>query len=406
MYRKLIISVISATMLAFTGIASATVNNKVIVGYLPTVNNKQITKTELSAKLDKLNILVYGFLQTQPITIKNGVINSNIGAIDINKAQTGLAAFAKLNNTSKNLKKIFTVGDNTFTSIFYDPSGNSIKNFTDSAKAIIDQYNLDGISINYVPSTQDFTAAEAAKYTKLIQALRAKLEPNKIIIVTVSADPRWINKIAPADWNIIKNSVNYIIIKSYDFHGAFDYPSQTGFLTSLYDDPSSTYGNNELSIDKAVKTLENIGIPSDKIIIGVPAFGSAVKNVADVNDGLYQNFGLPIPKGNLDKTDCNPNQPLAPNACTGAYTYAYIVNDMRTKGFQEHERLSGTTVSAVWAYHPNNTFISYANVNLVKAEAEYTNENNLGGMMLWPITGDTPASSSSSLLSAIYSGLN
>lgn len=390
MYRKLIV----ITFAAIFSMAAAASTNKVIIGYLPA--GQQITNTELTAKLDKLNILIYGLVQTQQNTIDNNKNN--------------FAAFAKLNNTSKNLKKIFAVGgaghDNTFLSIFYDTTGKALTNFTDSAKTIIDKYNLDGISLNYVPSTHDFNTTEASKYVNLIQALRAKLGPDKIITVMVSADPRWINNISLADWNTIQKNVNYIIIRSFDFHGAFDYPSQTGFLTSLYADPSSTYGNNELSIDKAVKTLENIGIPSDKIIIGVPAFGRAVKNVADVNDGLYQNFGLPIPKGNLDKTDCNPNQPLAPNACTGAYTYSYIVNDMLTKGFQEHERLSGTTVSAVWAYHPDNTFISYANVNLVKAEAEYVNENNLGGMMLLPLTGDTPISSSTSLLSAIYNNLN
>ena len=377
--------------------AAAASTNKVIIGYLPA--GQQITNTELTAKLDKLNILIYGLVQTQQNTIANNKNN--------------FATFAKLNNTAKNLKKILAVGgaghDNTFNSIFYDTTGKASTNFTDSAKTIIDQYNLDGISLNYVPSIHDFNADEASKYTKLIQALRAKLGPDKTITVVISADPRWINNISLADWNTIQKNVNYIIIRSFDFHGAFDYPSQTGFLTSLYADPSSTYGNNELSIDATIKTLTNnkqLNIPSDKIIIGVPAFGRAVKNVADVNAGLYQNFDLPIPKGNLDQSNCNPNQPLAPNACTGSYTYSYIINNMLPKGFQEHERFSGTTVSAVWAYNPDNTFISYANVNLVKAETKYANTNNLGGMMLWPITGDSPVSSSASLLSTIYSDLN
>ena len=404
-------------MLAFTGMASAAVTNtsnvpnKVIFGYLPA--GQQITKTELTAKLDKLNILVYGFLQTQ-----SNIVKPNIGSLD--NHQDEVAAFAKLNNTQKNLKKIFAVGgaghDNTFLSIFYDTTGKAITNFTDSAKTIIDKYNLDGISLNYAPSTHDFTAAEAAKYATLIQALRAKLGPDKIITVTISVDPLWINTITPDGWNIIQHNVNYIILKSYDFHGAFDYPSQTGFLTSLYTDPNSTYGNNELSIETARYILtdkNHLNIPSEKIIIGVPAFGRAVQDVADVDNGLYQLFDATIPKGNLDQA----------NACTGAFSYHYIVKNMLGKGFHEHEYRSGNTISAVWAYAPNtwkapkvaktlksttlnNIFISYANVNLVKAEAQYVNTNDLGGMVLWPITGDTPVSSSTSLLSAMYNSLN
>ena len=201
---------------------------------------------------------------------------------------------------------------------------------------------------------------------------------------------------------------------TYDFHGAFDYPQGTGFLANLYVDPNDTH-TNKFSVVNAVTALLDNGIPSDKIVVGIPVYGRALEGVPNVNYGLYQSFNK-IPKGDLDPKDCSQTIPLAANGCSGSYQYKYIIGNMLNPGvaFTDYNVKTQGVISGVWAYDPNvwadtvgnqldKTFISYDNVDSVKAKATYVKDNNLGGMMLWELRGDIAPSdpSQASLLAAI-----
>lgn len=321
--------------------------------------------------------------------------------------------FVNLQNI-RGLHKIISIGgyghDASMEYAF--ASSENTSNFVNSIAALKGNYPISGVGLDYEPPS--ITSEQAAKYTNLIQTLRNKLEPETVINITILANPDWINTFGQNNWKIISLAVNNINVMTYDFHGAFDYPESTGFLANLYIDPNDTH-TNKFSVDTAITALINNGVPSNKIIVGIPAYGRALEGASNVNYGLYQPFSK-IPKGDLDPKDCSQVLPLAANGCAGSYQYKYIIGNMINPGvaFTDHSVLTQGVTSGVWAYDSNiwidtvgnqlsQTFISYDNVVSVKAKAEYVKNKNLAGIMIWELRGDIAPSdpSKASLLAAI-----
>ena len=232
--------------------------------------------------------------------------------------------------------------------------------------------------------------------------------------MAIMSGPDWINSFGTANWQKVAANVNYIDLMTYDFHGAFDNPKITGLLANLYPDKDA----QQFSVDVAVNTLIGQGVPSGKVVIGVPAYGRALTGVNEANHGLYQSYanGL-IPRGDLDAPACT--QTVYGGTCSGSFQYKYIIGKMLggPAGFTDYTNDAGTsaqTPSGVWAYRSgnwtdtvgntlNNTFISYDNILTVAAKAQYVKENNLGGIMMWELRGDISPKdpSNASLLGAI-----
>ena len=100
---------------------------------------------------------------------------------------------------------------------------------------------------------------------------------------------------------------------TYDLNGPWSPVSN--FNAPLYsspEDPSSTPGGNA---DAAIQNYLGRGVPSDKLVLGVPFYGRAVQGVANVNGGLFQSFTA-TPMGTWDD---------AGTGATGMFDYADIV---------------------------------------------------------------------------------
>ena len=83
---------------------------------------------------------------------------------------------------------------------------------------------------------------------------------------------------------------------SYDLIGG--YSKVTGHHTSLY-----STENQERSGDYAVKYLKSKGVPANKIVLGAAFYGRIYKDVANINNGLYQaaNFKGGVNQNNFDE---------------------------------------------------------------------------------------------------------
>ncbi|GJM06355.1 MAG: hypothetical protein DHS20C10_00890 [marine bacterium B5-7] len=335
----------------------------------------------------------------------------NVPADQWNHPKGNFQAFLDLNNTKGNLQKFISIGgyghDDDFHRAF-----THLNNFVSSIVALVNASGIDGIDLDFEPPAGTITTDDANNYANLISRLRQAL-PNIIISMPIPANAGWVATVGN-NWKSISADVNYISLMAYDFHGGFDVNGKTGFNNSLYADPNSSYGEKEFSVEKAVKALEAQGIPANKILAGIPAYGRTLTGVpAGDQHGLYQSFNG-IARGDLDEPQCT----MTPGgSCMGGFQYSYIVNHMLGQGFTAYQMKDAQhdgIVNAVWAYNPaawvppgssaqySQVYISYADADYAKALAQYVKTNDLGGVIMWELRGDVaPSDTQHSLLDAL-----
>ncbi len=172
----------------------------------------------------------------------------------------------------------------------------------------------------------------------------------------------------------IFNSLTFATVQGYDFYGAWG--PQTNHQSQLRNPAANPApANQRYSVDGAISKYRSMGVPANKLVVGVPAYGRGWTGVANVNNGLYQN-GSAAP-GTYE---------------AGTEDYDVIVNRPGTV-FRD------STNGAVWKYD-GSTFWSYDDPQLIQTKGQYVKSNGLGGLMIWSLDGDD-----GSLVTAMQAGL-
>lgn len=305
-------------------------------------------------------------------------------------------AFAKL----PNVKRFISIGGWYHEASFEKGAFKNPTNFVNSLVAIIQKVqaeggNIDGIDLDYEPAT-GYTTENATKLAELAKTLRAGLDQhglqNVMITAAVFADPAKIEKFGAKNWQSFAETLNYIGIMGYDFHGVWDNPPITGLQSNLYQDPNNP-NQNDFSVVKAVEKLNQAGVPKQKLVVGIPSYGRILGGVQTGNNGLYQTFDPNlVPKEDLDK---------------GQVSYYKLINRLINHGFTAHSLLLYGKAMGAWAYNPNNLqFASFDTTEVVDTKANYVLSEQLGGMMMWELIADTSPDDASSLVKKMHDILN
>ena len=391
-----------------------------------TFNGKKVQNSDMDAKLKDVSVLAYAFLEAVPASstvkgAKPGTLYFNDPWADLSPADSfcsdqskqicwyaflkegkkpgasmgNFEAFANLSNTYVGLKRIISIGgydhDDAFEGIINNKE--YISNFVNSAKEIIEHYNLDGIDLDY--ENPNMTQSQSQDFANLIEALRQAF-PDKLIAVTMLASPTYIkNNFAPGVLKQIADNVSRINLMTYDFHGAFDYSSggsnnYTGFLTSLYlqSSPTDPFSKEKkFSVNTSLAAVEDAGVPASKISLGIPSYGRALANIdAGQNAGLFSPIAAAsvIVPGDLDPKGCDTSLPTNNKSCTGSFTYHYIVNNLLKNGLSEtiwsnNGESNGTVAYGNWKPTPAGFDLEISNLGKL----------GLGSVTLKPATGDS-----------------
>ena len=355
-----------------------------------------VKNDDMDAKLKNVDVLAYAFLEAVPAAstvegAKPGTIYFNDPWSDLSPKNSfcsdlsnkyiceyaflkdgkepgslmgNFEAFANLDSTHAGLKRVISIGgyghDNAFEGIM--DNKDYVKNFIDSAEKIIDHYKLDGIDLDY--ENPSMSPEQSQDFANLVEALHQAL-PNKIVAVTMLASPTYIkNNFAPDTLKKIADNANRVNLMTYDFHGAFDYSkggpnNYTGFLTNLYlhTSPADPFSEEaRFSVKTSLEALEDAGVPVAKISLGIPAYGRALDNIeAGQNAGLFSSITATsaLVPGDLDPKGCSTELPINANACSGSFTYHYIVKHLLAEGlsetiWSENGASNGTTAHGNW----------------------------------------------------------
>lgn len=278
----------------------------------------------------------------------------------------------------------------------------SRQKFVKSAIAFIEEYQLDGLDIDWeypgLPAADTKYRPEDKKnFTLLMKALREQLNTlgRKQTLTFASAGwERYYDHIEPGE---VMKYADYMNIMTYDqFVGNTPY---TGHHTPLgwiartdigaypvsewykqqdEEAAGSAYTPGPGSVEKIVAYCLERGVRPEQMVVGAAFYGRAWKGVPPENNGLYQ-----------------PNE--GPHI--GWCPYSRIRNEF--EGKNGYQRYWDPVAKAPYLYNPaDSIFISYDDPASVKLKTEYAIANKLGGIMFWQLGNDSKEEGG--LLDAIY----
>ncbi|WP_207512956.1 glycoside hydrolase family 18 protein [Longitalea luteola] len=175
-------------------------------------------------------------------------------------------------------------GCKTCSNVFAVPGNRTA--FAQSVLAILQQYQLDGIDIDWEypaidegPAGHPYSPADKQNFTELISAVRQALGNRYELSFAAGVFPEYLyNSI---EWQQVMPLVDRVHLMSYDMVNRKS--AATGHHSALYSTPFQV-----TSIDNTIRFLDSLRIARNKVVIGA-AFYARTYITADTNDhGLYR----------------------------------------------------------------------------------------------------------------------
>ena len=243
--------------------------------------------------------------------------------------------------------------------------------FIESAMVYLDEYNLDGIDIDWEFPGQDASGLiktrpeDTKNFVLLMKEFESRLES----LASEKNQNYELSFAAPfSSWAAqslaikeVSKSVDYIYLMGYDFVGAW--APKTGHHSNLRDNHNaSTHLNAYEGVQQYLKLCD-----PEKLVLGIPAYGYGWSGVATNENGLFQSAKMALSgeSANLSYTNLKEN---------------YIEKN----GFN---RYWDDTSKAAFLYN-GDTWITYEDLEAIQKKAELVKKMGLGGMMYWEQTQD------------------
>ncbi|HLR26223.1 MAG TPA: glycoside hydrolase family 18 protein [Fodinibius sp.] len=298
-----------------------------------------------------------------------------------------LARLQKLKAKNPDLKLLVSVGG-WGADGFSDAALNkkSRAKFSQSAVAMIKNYGLDGIDLDWEFPGQPgpgitYRAEDKQNFTLMLRSLRRQLD-SLSHKRELTGDDRYLLTIASNDnqaffehtqMGRLHQYLDFINVMAYDMFtvGSETTGHHTGLYQSSPDDPARTTA-------AAVQRHLDAGIPAHKIVVGVAFYGRSWEGVANQRHGLYQPFEK---------------------------FYRFIQYEELTDHYinkNGFKRYWDEAAKAPYLWNADKRImVSYDDSESLRYKADYIKENNLGGVMYWHHSYDP----SQVLLDTLYENL-
>lgn len=341
-------------------------HDKAVIGYI--LANRGGTLDPATIAAEKMTRINYAFFRVQ-----NGVIADATPA-----AAANLAVLTGLKTRNPALQVVVSVGGGGAGSAGFSDmavTAEGRRKFVDSAMALVEKYNLDGIDIDW--EYPGYTHAQGVNvrpedkdnYTALMRDLKTRFNKNekrlgrKLYTSSATGATRiWLDHTNMKEASKWIDSINMMC---YDWYNATE--KNTGHDSPLYTNPADP---KAISIDAAVKMYADAGVPMKKIVIGVPFYGRKWVGVeAGTTNGLWQPVANP-------KAAAPQSTPV----------YGQIDPLVNAQGYVRYWDPVG---QAPYLYNAETkTFITYNDAEAELARTKYVKAKKLQGLMFWQYTGD------------------
>ena len=206
--------------------------------------------------------------------------------------------------------------------------------------------------------------------TRVLTALRRSFGPSALITAAVPGD---VGKLARSDYAGAARQATWLSAMTYDFFGTGTGPGPTAAhspLTAYAGIPRET-----ATAEAAVRKLLELGVPSDKVLLGVGFYGRGWTGVTTPTPGSR---GTGPAKGTYE---------------LGLEDYRVLAGRCPPTG-----EIGGTAYASC-----GDEWWSYDTPATITTKMAYVRRTDLGGAFAWELSGDTP---SADLLRAMRAGLS
>lgn len=236
------------------------------------------------------------------------------------------------------------------------------KAFAQSVLAILQQYRLDGIDIDWEypaidegPAGHPWSPDDKQSFTGLIKALRATLGKRYELSFAAGVFPKYLYH--SIEWQQVMPLVDRVHLMSYDMvnrNSPF-----TGHHAALY-----STSNQSISIDNTIRFLDSLRIARNKVVIGAAFYARTYKVADTINNGLYR-----------------------PAVFDGFAVYkTYRQRFSAANGFTCYW---DETAKAPYCFSPTQKlFATFDDDRSVALKAQYAIDKKLNGVLLWELRQD------------------
>lgn len=278
-----------------------------------------------------------------------------------------------------NVKVLASIGGWTGSSDFPTLAGSAVSrsNFCSNARALIKQYNFDGIDIDWeYPCYEEHagTADDAQNFVLLLAELRDSLDAivgDKKLITLAIAGGSYHGK----DYLVeqFHPDVDYISIMTYDYTG--EWSTHAWHNSPLYD-----YGSDEnWSLSRAMQYYLQRGVPASKLNIGMAFYGKSFAGC----QGPNQSF-------------------TGPGETSGSIDYSVLIKKIESG---EYTRYWDETAMVPYCLSSTNEYCSFDDTLSISMKAQYCLENGFGGAIIWELKSGRLSDGSQPLLNTVASNL-
>jgi GH18 family chitinase len=302
----------------------------------------------------------------------------------------------KLKQDHPHLKILIAIGGWTLSGRFSDVAltEQSRSKFALSVANFVQQYGFDGVDIDWeYPvggglGSNTYRPQDKQNFTLLLRRLREQLDAlgqseQKDYLLT-AALPVGPDKIVNHELQAISEQLDWINLMTYDYHGGWE--SQTGHHAALHHNPQSN-SDPTLNVESTVNAYLQAGVPSEKILLGIPAYGRSWSGT----QGLFST-ATGVPNGTYDNT--------------GMFDYKDIMKRLRTEA-ATYQSYWDAVAKAPWVYAPTlsgGIFITYEDTQSLQEKLKVVKSLNLGGTMLWELSSDLSPNDIDSLIKQMSEG--
>lgn len=252
-----------------------------------------------NTKCPEINPIIMEYVFGNPRNVDPNLLDAVIYAfVEINKDGTLLVPTPRyleellsLRKTKPDLKVIAAIGGwgvDGFSDAALTPASRYA--FAREVNKLINKYNLDGIDIDWeYPGSSGAgiksRPEDKENFTLLLTAIRDVIGDDKWLSVAGTGDSGYINRSAEIDK--IAPLINYFNLMSYDFTAGETGENAKKHHANLYPSDLSLRG---YSVDSMVQNLINAGMPSYKILLGVPFYGRLGATITRSYDQLRRDY--------------------------------------------------------------------------------------------------------------------
>jgi chitinase len=369
--------------IAAAGLREHPPHGQVVAAYFSewTIFTEGYTVADIPA--ERLTHVVYAFIQIKDGEVafvdEYAALEAPLARDDSQSWPDGnLPQLRTLRERHPHLELLVALGGWTLSSPFSDAvlTDESRARLARSIVRFLREHDFDGIDLDWEYPVgggleDNVTRPEDKQnYTLFVAELRRQLnrasESNGRRYRITVASPASESTLQHFELKSMARYIDWYHVMAYDYHGAWELT--TGHLAPLDGDGDAA------SIRRSIRAYRDAGVPTSKIVLGIPLYGRAWSGVSDSNNGLRQ----------------PAQRPYAGTTEEGYITYRQLRKRVRANpaGYREYFDDSAQAGFIFNRELDEGSFFSAETVETFELKRQFARRQGLRGLMFWSLEGE------------------